>query len=303
MNDEQKLQFKKAGQIAGKARDYGASLIKEGKRVVDILDKVEDFILSQGAGIAFPAQISINTIAAHQCSAHDDPTVIKASDVVKLDVGAHINGFIGDTARTVNLDGSYKELIAASKAALDKAITLMKPDMPVGEIGKAIQETIKDKGFVAVKNLSGHGLGQFQIHTSPHIPNIALDNSTVLQEGMTVASEPFATNGAGAIAEGGEPTVFSAIPNARLRSRTAFVKDVFAKIESYGGLPFASRWLVKEFGAGKVRFALKELERSGVIYSHPPLREIGKGVVAQSEHSFLIQDNKSIISTRVDDDF
>ncbi|MFP4523216.1 MAG: type II methionyl aminopeptidase [Candidatus Woesearchaeota archaeon] len=303
MQKEHKAYFKKAGQIAAKARDYGASLIKEGEQVLPILDKVEDFILKQGAGIAFPAQISINTIAAHQCSAHDDKTIITSSDVVKLDVGAHVNGFIGDTARTINLDGSYKELIDASKAALDKAITLMKPNMPVGEIGQAIQETIQDKGFVVVKNLSGHGLGPFQIHTTPQIPNIALPKTLLLQEGMTVASEPFATNGAGAIAEGGEPTVFSAVPNARLRTRTLFVKDVFKKIQSYQGLPFASRWLVKEFGSGKVRFALKELERSGVIHSHPPLREIAKGMVAQSEHSFLIQKNKPLISTRIDDDF
>ena len=121
MDKESIEQYKQAGKIAGQAREYGVSLMKADSKIKDVLDSIEKFIQDKGAGIAFPAQISLNKVAAHACSDLGDETVLKESDVAKLDVGAHINGFIGDTATTVNLDGKYKELVAASRAALNAA--------------------------------------------------------------------------------------------------------------------------------------------------------------------------------------
>ncbi len=298
MNEEDRKKFLKAGEIAGRARDYGANLIKEGAKVIDILDSVEEFIKKQGAGIAFPAQISINNFAAHSCSPLNDNTIIKPSDVVKIDVGAHIDGFIGDTARTINLNNEFQDLVNASKKALENASKMFTPGTKVGEIGAVIQETISNEGFSPVKNLSGHGLGRFEIHTSPSIPNIKLPESITLREGMTVACEPFATDGKGLIAESGEATVFSP---AEIRSvRSPYGRDLLKRIKTFNGLPFASRWLEKEFGVGKTRFGLKELERAGVIISHPPLKEVANGLVSQHEHSFLVGD-KPIITTKYDD--
>ena len=297
--EETKRDMILAGKIAGQARDYGKSLIKEDALVVDILDKVEDFITSKGAGIAFPAQISINTIAAHQCSAHDDTTRIKASDVVKLDVGAHINGFIGDTALTVNLDNEYNDLLLASKKALKEASSMFTPGTPVGEIGSVIQDTITGEGFSPVKNLSGHGLGPFQVHTTPSIPNIKLEQSHTLEEGMTVACEPFATNGKGAIDESGQATVFSLSSIRPVRSK--FARQTLAEIKQFQGLPFTTRWLTRKLGKGTALFGLRELERAGVLQSHPPLKEVGNGMVSQHEHSFIVGD-KPIITTKNDDE-
>ncbi|MGM5480372.1 MAG: type II methionyl aminopeptidase [Nanobdellota archaeon] len=299
MEPEQRRDILKAGHIAGRAREYGKKLIKEEAKIEEVLDSVEDFIRKQGAGIAFPAQISINTIAAHQCSDQADPTIIKASDVIKLDVGAHVNGYIGDTALTVNLDEEFKELSRASKKALENASKMFTPKTPVGEIGQVIQDTITDFGFSPVKNLSGHGLGPYQVHTDPRIPNIGLPESTILQEGMTVACEPFATNGKGAIEESGQATVWSQVNTGRVRSH--FGREVLKKIESFNGLPFATRWLSKELGVGKTRFGLRELERAGIIQGHPPLKEIGNGMVSQHEHSFIVGDTPDI-TTKVDDD-
>lgn len=301
MNEESIKYFKQAGKIAGQARTYGVSLMKEGVKIIDVLDSVEQFIQDKGAGIAFPAQISINKVAAHACSDLNDETILKASDVAKLDVGAHINGFIGDTATTVNLDGKYIDLINASKAALKAASKKMLSGTKTGEIGEVIQKEISDRGFQPVRNLSGHGLGEFQIHTKPAIPNVGLDNSVELKEGMTVASEPFATDGSGMIMEGGEATVFSPT-GAPARVRSAIAREIIKKVDSYNGLPFASRWLARDFGVGKTRLGLKELERAGLINAHPPLREVGGGMVAQSEHSFLITSGKPVITTKLDDE-
>lgn len=298
MDEKSVSDFKKAGHIAARAREFGSSLIKEGASVLQILDKVEDFIRQQGAAVAFPAQISLNQYAAHVCSDHDDKTVIHADDVVKLDVGAHVNGFIGDTAKTINLSGKHAELLNASKAALNNVSSMFRPGVAVGEIGAVIQETIESKGFSPVRNLSGHGLDHFQVHTFPSIPNIALDKSALLQEGMTVACEPFATDGGGAIAESGEATVFTL---DRVRPvRSPFARDVLKRIQDFNGLPFTTRWLVKNFGEGKTRLGLRELQKNGVINAHPPLKEIRNGLVSQHEHSFLVAD-KPVITTKLDD--
>lgn len=299
MDDETRKQLLQAGRIAGEARDYGRKLITEGARAVDILDQVEDFITSKGAGIAFPAQISINSVAAHQCSDDDDKTTIEASDVVKLDVGAHVNGFIGDTALTVNLDGQYKELLEASKKALKNASTMFRPGVKVGEIGEVIQETIKEYGYSPIRNLSGHGLDSYQIHTSPNIPNVKQQDSITLEEGMTVACEPFATDGKGAINESGQATVFSLTGTKQVRSK--FGREVLGKLKGYNGLPFTTRWLTRSLGKGKAMFGLKELQRAGIVHAHPPLKEIGNGMVSQHEHSFIVGD-KPTITTKLDED-
>ncbi|MBN1175859.1 type II methionyl aminopeptidase [Candidatus Woesearchaeota archaeon] len=299
MDDDFKKNALAAGKLAGEALLYGKTLIKPDVKIVDILDSVESFIQEKGGFPAFPSQISVNTIAAHQCSALDDDSIVKESDVIKLDVGVHINGYIGDNALTVNLNNEYKELVEASKKALKNVSTMFTPGTPVGEIGGVIQDTIIDMGFSPVKNLSGHGLGYFNIHTCPSIPNVRLDNSNVLEENMHVACEPFATNGKGAIAEGGSPTVFTLQVPRPVRSPIA--REVLQKIKTYDGLPFASRWLEREFGAGKTRLALMELQKNGSLIAHPPLREIGKGMVSQHEHSFIVGD-KPIITTKIDDE-
>ncbi|MCA9478669.1 MAG: type II methionyl aminopeptidase, partial [Nanoarchaeota archaeon] len=272
--------FKKAGSIASQALQHGKSLVKEGALVVDILDRVEEFILSKDAGIAFPAQISHNAVAAHACSTLDDKTTIQADDVVKLDFGVHVNGFIGDNALTVNLSGEHDDLIKASRDALNTAVKMATPGTKVGEIGGAIQDTITGAGFSPVRNLSGHGLGQFEIHTSPSMPNIRLEQSDELQEEMTIAIEPFATTGKGAIADSGMASVFTHVANRPVRSPHA--RAILSSLQKYNGLPFAMRWLEREFGSAKTRLGLRELERAGAIISHPPLKEIADGLVAQS---------------------
>ena len=297
MNEEQERDFLLAGKLAGQTRDLGKSLIRHGASVREILDTCEEFILSKNAGIAFPAQISLNSVAAHACSDEEDETTISVDDVVKLDVGVHVNGMIGDTALTVNLSKEYQELIEASKAALAAACKIATPGTRTGELGAAIQGAIEEKGFAPVKNLSGHGLGYYEIHTTPSIPNIALSQSPELQEDMTIAIEPFASTGKGVVQDSGTATVFTQVTKKPVRSPMA--REVLKKIESFNGLPFATRWLSRDFGVGKTKLALRELLRAGIIEDHPPLKDVGNGMVSQYEHSVLVRDTP-IITTKND---
>src|SRR3990167_5354769 len=111
----------KAGEIASEALEYGRNLIRKDKSVLEIVESTEAKIFQLGGKPAFPTNISINEIAAHFSPVKEDFS-IKESDIVKLDVGVHVNGAIGDNAVTV---GNNKELIEASREALNEAIKII----------------------------------------------------------------------------------------------------------------------------------------------------------------------------------
>jgi methionyl aminopeptidase len=110
-----------------------------------------------------------------------------------------VNGFIGDNACTIDLSGNNAELTKASEDALAAAIAAIKEGITLGEIGQAIEGAITKRGFSPVRNLGGHGLDKYEIHTPPSIPNIANNDPIRLEKGQIVAIEPFATSGAGVV--------------------------------------------------------------------------------------------------------
>ena len=296
MDKEELNSYLLAGKINSQALDLGVKLIKPGESMIQILDKVEAFIKSKNAQPGFPAQISLNNVAAHYCPAEND-IILAEGDVVKLDIGVSVNGFIADAARTVDL-GDNKELILASKTALKNALSLIKTGVEIGEIGEKIHETISGYGLTPIKNLSGHGLGKFQIHASPSIPNIATGTKTLLKEDQVIAIEPFATNGVGMVYEAGVPTVFSFIGEKPMRSQIS--RKLIPELKKYEGLPFTSRWLIPKYGVAATQLALREMMQAGIVHPHPPLLEKGKGLVSQAEHSVIVKD-KPIIYTKHDD--
>ncbi len=278
--------YRKAGKLAKEALHHGLKMIKEGAKIVDILEEVEKYIKDNGGEPAFPAQISINSIAAHQCSVDENELIGK--DLVKLDVGVHINGYIGDNARTISLN-NREDLVEASDAALEAAIKLAKPGTRIGDIGKAIQKEIEKKGFKPVRNLSGHGLARFKVHTRPSIPNIDTKDSTVLEEGMVIAIEPFASEGSGIVQESGKATVYSLINKKPVRS--IITRKILSDLND---LPFTTRWLIKKYGEGRVNFAIRELEQKDLIIGHPPLKDSMNGLVSQSEHTVIVGEEPEI---------
>jgi len=286
-----------AGKIAAQALNYGKTLIKVDAKVVDVCDKVEEKIRSLGGSIAFPAQISINNIAAHFCPVQDDPLVFKEGDLAKLDLGVHINGFVADTATSVNL-GDHDNLIKASREALNNALKIIDIGVTLAEIGKTIHETITSYGFSPIKNLSGHGLGKFIIHQKPTIPNFDTGDTTKITEDLVFAVEPFATNGHGSVFESSPATIFSLINKKPVRS--PYARALLKDIDQFNELPFTTRWLSRNHGFGKTGFGLKELVRFDVIKEFPPLPEKDDGIVSQAEHSLLFHKDKKIIFTNPD---
>jgi methionyl aminopeptidase len=185
MEKEVVKKHQEAGKIAQTCLQYGKSLIVPGASVKEILEKVEQKIHEMGGEPAFPAQISLNATAAHACADFQDETVL-SDQVVKIDVGVHRDGYIADNALTVDLSGKYSELLKANREALDAALALVRPGLPISEIGKKVHEIITSYGFSPVRNLSGHGLGHFNVHTKPSIPNFDNGNQNVLEESMVM---------------------------------------------------------------------------------------------------------------------
>lgn len=281
--------FREAGRILARARSIGAPLIRPGTTIREVTEAVEAEIRRLGALPAFPAQSSRNHIAAHYCASPNDALCYEAGDVVKLDIGAAVDGYVCDTAISVNLgDGARGDtLIAAAKAALDAAIAKAGPGMSVNEIGAAIGRTIRSFGVNPVANLTGHGVGRWKVHTAPQIPNVAERGSGArLEVGTVCAIEPFATDGAGHVEEHGRPEVFMRT-SKRPKPSKEIDPAVLTAIESWNGLPIARRYF-REFDPRKVEETLLGLSKQGCLVRYPPLCEAPGTMVAQFEHTLLI---------------
>jgi methionyl aminopeptidase len=293
----------KAGRVAARALQYGAKQIKPGASMREVLDSVEDHIIKHGCGIAFPAQSSVNQIAAHFCPTDTDDTVYAEGMVVKLDVGTHYDGYIGDNAVTVSLGGErhdeHQELVKSVQEALQSVERTLKPGCTPNDVGVAISNAINARGFQPIRNLSGHGLGRFKIHTEPGMPNYPTGEHTKLVEGMVVAVEPFATNGtSGLIYNSTNPTVFTL--NGIKPLRTQYGRDTLALVQRYQGLPFTTRWLTRKLGS-KALLGLADLRRAGMLSEYPPLPEKSGGMVAQYENTFIITKTGCRVLTKDDE--
>ncbi|MFN0206864.1 MAG: type II methionyl aminopeptidase [Planctomycetota bacterium] len=281
--------FREAGRVISKARAVGVSLIKPGVTIREVTERVEAEIRRLGGIPAFPAQSSRNSIAAHYCSHPTDATMYQVGDVVKLDIGAAVDGYVCDTAVSIDLgDGERgKTLVAAAKAALDSAIATAGPGVSVSKIGEAIGRTIKSFGVNPVANLTGHGVGRWKVHTAPQIPNVAERGSgSLLEVGTVCAIEPFATDGLGYVEERGRAEVFMA-NNKKPKITKDVDPDVLDAILKWNGLPIARRYF-SEFDTQRVENTLFGLIKQGCLVKYPPLCEDPGTMVAQFEHTLLI---------------
>ena len=283
--------YEKAGKIARDVLEYGKALIKKDASLLEVTNKIEAKIFELGAKPAFPVQISMDDIAAHYCAPPDDNTIF-TNQVVSLDVGVHVDGFIGDNACTIDLSQSNKELVEASRKALDNAIKITQIGTTLSEIGKTIQETIESYGFKPVRNLSGHGLDEYNIHSFPTVPNYDTEDDTKLEKGQIIAIEPFATKGVGLIHEKGLPNVFSIDEIKPVR--VPFVRQILNKIEEYEGLPFTKRWLGSSLP--KVNLALSQFKKLKILKEYPPLVEKSNEIVSQAEHTLLVDDKVKVLT-------
>ena len=296
MNEDELKYYEKAGEISHKAKMEGKRLVKPGASALEVAEKLEKMIFDLGAKPAFPVNLSVNEEAAHYTPGVGDERVFTESDVVKIDVGAHVNGFIGDTALTVDLSGENSELVAASADGLEAALSVVRAGADLKDVGSAVEKAIKAHGFKPIENLTGHSLKKFRLHAGLSIPSISVPYSKKLSEGDVIAIEPFASAGSGKVNDGPVAEIFSLISKKPVRMREARrIRDFV--LREYNMLPFAERWIAKQ-ARSKLMLdsAMKELVLSGCFRQYPVLRD--SGLVSQKEVTVLIEKDSCRILTK-----
>lgn len=295
MDADVKEKYVKAGSIASRVRNAAKELMKENAMALDVAEFVESETEKLGAKPAFPVNIAINDVAAHYTPHSLDELKFKRGDVVKLDIGIHVDGYIADTAVTVEVStNSQQDLIAASSSALGMVLESLRPGIMLKDIGALVERTIQSRGFLPINNLSGHTLERYNLHAGMSIPNVMDGSVEELRTGMAVAIEPFASTGAGRVVGKKNGNIFR-----QVRTRDILDKDLdelTKKIqEEFRGLPFSERWVARHCENSEK--SLKKLMRFGAIAPYPILKDARGGLVSQAEHTVLLTDDKIIITT------
>ncbi|MDO5815294.1 MAG: type II methionyl aminopeptidase [Methanobrevibacter sp.] len=298
----------KSGKLASKIRNEASKMIKEGTLVIDLVEYVENEILKSGAQIAFPCNVSLNEVAAHYTSPAGDKTEIHAGDMVKLDLGAMIDGYIADTAVTIIADGNitenytqdeinlHEEIAEASAAGLEAAISTVRAGVEVSKVGDAVHEAISEYKLNPIFNLTGHSLEQYNLHAGISIPNYDNHDNYVLEEGQAIAIEPFATNGEGIVNDAPGHYIYSYMANKPFRMKST--QRVLKYIQhNHRYVPFSGRWITNEFGERKGAIALKQLADAMALYPYAPLREKEGCFVSQKEHTVIVEKEGCTVTT------
>lgn len=295
LTDEELQAYRKAGKLLAEVREQVRPLVKPGARLLDIADAVEGSIAQRGGKPAFPCNVSVNEIAAHYSPPANDDATIKEGDIVKVDLGAHLEGYIADTAFTV-ATGENQELVQTVEQALEAAIEVVKPEIDVGEIGRVVEETATAAGFKPIRNLTGHGLARWSLHSGLTIPNVQEKTGQKLKVGDVLAIEPFVTDGAGFAEDKEKVYIFRYLRDRPTRLRMA--RQLLNEIKrDYHGLPFAERWLAKRMSKLRLELTLRELVSVGSLWPYHMLAERAKGKVAQAEHTVIVTEEGCEVTT------
>lgn len=282
--------YREAGDILETVMGEARDMIEPGASTLEVADHAESRIRELGGEPAFPVNISPDEEASHATPERDDDAAF-GEEMVCLDVGVHVDGYIADAAVTVDFTGT-DELVEAAEQALDAAVDEVAAGVEVGVVGEAIEDVIRGYGYTPVLNLSGHGLEHYDAHTDPSIPNRGVDRSVALEAGQVVAIEPFATTGRGKVGEGVEEEIYELQHERSVRNRAA--REVLDQVtDEFPDLPFAARWL----DSSRAGMGLRRLKSQDVIKGYPVLKEDDGELVSQAEHTLVVTEDGCEVTT------
>lgn len=284
LDESTKQKYLDAGKIASEALAFARKKLKPGISLLELAESVEAKVVERAGGLAFPINLSLNNVAAHDTPTPGDTRVLGEHDLLKVDVGVEVGGYIADCAFSYSADNSHGKLIAASKAGLEAAISTIAPGVVSRKAGKAIGDAITSYGFNPVVNLCGHSLGQYAVHAGEEVPNVP-HGSYVFKEGDVFAVEPFATTGEGVVRDHAQSQIFRIGPG---RSRLAQSRQLAKNAEKYQGLPFCRRWLSRDFPSVPYDLAIGDLVRCGGLEDYYPLAEKSGELVSQAENTLIV---------------
>ena len=280
-----------AGKIGKNALNYAQSLIEPGALFYDVAEKTEQYIKDNGEVPSFPVNLSINNEAAHYTPFEGDKKKFKTGDLVKVDLGAMVDGYMSDNATTVEVGntGKYSDLIDATREALNAAIKILRPMVNIYRIGEEIENAIDAYGFKPVKNLGGHGINRYDLHSEIFIPNYNDGNDETIKTEKAIAIEPFASTGIGMIHNGPLGNIYI-IDDTKVRDKNEMI------YKNFNTIPFAERWLAKI--TPEYKKYINKTMQNRYVSGFPILKEHNKSMIAQSEHTILILNDEIIVTTK-----
>lgn len=298
ISEEVLQKYRKAGKIAAEVRKEMRRFVREGMPIIDLCEEVESMIEKKGGKPAFPCNVSVNEIAAHYTSPPQDKQLIPENSIVKVDIGAHIDGYIADTAVTVCFNPEYENLVRTAEEALEKAIEILRPGLSISQFGTMIEKTIKSRGFKPISNLTGHQIGRYLVHAGRALPNVSQFSFSKINAGEIYATEPFVTvaDAAGKVKNEPEAYIFRFIKQKSLRDQYA-KRLLFYIQKNFHTLPFTERWLGGCMPQSRYKNAFSELLSSKSVISYPVFVEASRKPVAQAEHTVLIMEDGCLVLT------
>jgi len=276
--------YQQAGKIASEVRENARKKYHIGSTLFQICESIESEVRTRGAAPAFPVNVSLNDIAAHYTAEPNDQIVVNDADVLKIDIGVHVQGYIADTAVTICYNPKYETLVKSAEIALNEAVRIAKSSTKASDIGKVIESSISKQGFKPIQNLSGHSLEQYTIHAGRSIPNIwTIGSSFNLVSNQAYAIEPFVTTkeGQGVVYEGKIRNIFGITSRKPTKDKEVdeFLEDIW---NTFKTLPFALRWMLDKYEEKKARQFIEVLLKKKNIHAYPILVEGNGKMVAQA---------------------
>ncbi len=292
----------KAGKAVAAAKRLARNLVKPGVLFLKIANECESEIIKNGCELAFPVNLCLDNIAAHYSPPIDDETMIPERGLLKIDVGSHHNGYIADSAFTINLDEDPKlqDYIDAAQDGLEAAIEIFKPGTKLYELGEVIFKKIESYGLKPIYNLGGHELKQNNLHAGPFIPNYKeKSHDQVLKPGDAYACEPFSTSGKGKVVNGKKAYIYRFVRKVK-KNLPYDQKNYMNKIEkNFHNLPFSPRWIERGnlIPKGKIQRTINSFLGKKILDKYPILVEETNHFVAQQEHTIVIDKSGNTIVT------
>lgn len=257
-------------------------------------------------GIAFPTGINIDNVVAHYTPLNETNTFIQNNNIAKIDYGVHIDGYIIDSAFSVNYDEKYKSICEASEEAVLNVIKNIGVDARFKELSSIIEETVNSyeyeedgvlKPVKIIDNVYGHNIKQYQIHGGKFLyPTVHEDDDQKVDDDEIMAIEVFTSNGSGStkldtnvknyshykLKNDYEKRNIPLFTNKKLNNIGGIIKNKFSI------LPFCPRY----FSNTKVSvYDMQNLFNFKVVDSYPPLLECDlKSKSAQFEHTIVVRE-------------
>ncbi|KAI1086930.1 methionine aminopeptidase 2-like protein [Rostrohypoxylon terebratum] len=323
LNTEFLTDYRHAAETHRQVRQWAQKNIKPGQSLTEIAEGIENSIrrlvghdgLAEGdakiAGVGFPTGLNLDHIAAHFTPNAGNKTILQQSNVMKVDIGVHVNGKIVDSAFTMAFDPMYDNLLAAVKDATNTGVKEAGIDVRLGELGGLIQETMESYEceingttypIKSIRNLSGHTILPYSIHGTKSVPIVKSADTTKMEEGDVFAIETFGSTGNGYVHDEGEVSHYALRSDApKVDLRLSSAKSLLNVIrKNFGTLPFARRY-IDRLGQEKYLLGLNNLVQNGIVEDYPPLLDKKGSYTAQFEHTILLRPTVKEVISRGDD--